>query len=406
MKTNTTRSASDSKPSPLAIVLGLLLTLLATPALQAQCRYSWEIIDGPFCPSEGGPEAFTGKTLDEDGNAAGFNQCFLALKASSWSGSGEAPHLTGPPSVGDSFAHGMIDLDHIVGEAAQLSNGMDIAAYWEFGQGRLLDLLPGTNTSTAYGINSSGLIVGLNYDNIFGPLHAVLWVNDQPIVLALPIGPNSSASDINELGQITGWMGEPATRLAFLYDDGVVTTIPLLPNGVSTDGAAINNLGHVAGRGVVDVTGIGLTNHALFWDGTNSIDLGTLPGHEKSYATDLNDAEQIVGYSRGDNGNEAVLWQDGQMYRLVDLLEPPLGLGNTIAHAINNRGQIILDEGTTVRLTPIDSPPGDTDNNCVVNVDDLLCVLTEWGNSISIADVNDDGIVNVLDLLQVLADWG
>ena len=57
-------------------------------------------------------------------------------------------------------------------------------------------------------------------------------------------------------------------------------------------------------------------------------------------------------------------------------------------------------------LTPIGSAPGDIDNNCIVNVSDLLLLISEWGESISVADINLDGNVNVTDLLALLADWG
>ena len=47
----------------------------------------------------------------------------------------------------------------------------------------------------------------------------------------------------------------------------------------------------------------------------------------------------------------------------------------------------------------------DVTGDGVVNVLDLLAVLTSWGAGGS-ADVNGDGVVNVLDLLEVLTSWG
>ena len=49
---------------------------------------------------------------------------------------------------------------------------------------------------------------------------------------------------------------------------------------------------------------------------------------------------------------------------------------------------------------------GDIDNNCMVNVSDLLLLISEWGESISVADINLDGNVNVTDLLLLLGSWG
>lgn len=51
------------------------------------------------------------------------------------------------------------------------------------------------------------------------------------------------------------------------------------------------------------------------------------------------------------------------------------------------------------------SCPADVTGDAVVDVLDLLEVLSKWGGSGS-ADVNGDGIVDVLDLLAVLSAWG
>ena len=74
---------------------------------------------------------------------------------------------------------------------------------------------------------------------------------------------------------------------------------------------------------------------------------------------------------------------------------------------INRSGEILLAEGNVgVILSPVGSGPGDINNNCIVNVEDLLLLLSEWGESISVADINLDGTVNVTDLLALLGSWG
>ncbi len=50
--------------------------------------------------------------------------------------------------------------------------------------------------------------------------------------------------------------------------------------------------------------------------------------------------------------------------------------------------------------------PADIVRDCIVDVLDLLAVLTAWDDTIGDADINQDGIVDVLDLLYVLAAWG
>ncbi|MHC4126855.1 MAG: hypothetical protein ACYSWT_00620 [Planctomycetota bacterium] len=53
--------------------------------------------------------------------------------------------------------------------------------------------------------------------------------------------------------------------------------------------------------------------------------------------------------------------------------------------------------------------PGDTNGDALVNVNDVLNVLANWGLGPFDppgADTNSDGIVNVTDFLLVLAGWG
>jgi len=49
---------------------------------------------------------------------------------------------------------------------------------------------------------------------------------------------------------------------------------------------------------------------------------------------------------------------------------------------------------------------GDVDGSGVVDVQDLLVIVSLWGTNDPQGDVNGDGIVNVNDLLVVMADWG
>ncbi|MHC4219714.1 MAG: hypothetical protein ACYSU7_14835, partial [Planctomycetota bacterium] len=51
--------------------------------------------------------------------------------------------------------------------------------------------------------------------------------------------------------------------------------------------------------------------------------------------------------------------------------------------------------------------PGDVNADGVVNVNDFLQLLAEWGCATGCAsDINNDGVVNVNDFLALLADWG
>jgi hypothetical protein len=49
---------------------------------------------------------------------------------------------------------------------------------------------------------------------------------------------------------------------------------------------------------------------------------------------------------------------------------------------------------------------GDLNGDDVVNVNDLLEVVEQWGNSSGSGDINEDGIVDVGDLLLIVEGWG
>ena len=51
--------------------------------------------------------------------------------------------------------------------------------------------------------------------------------------------------------------------------------------------------------------------------------------------------------------------------------------------------------------------PGDVNGDGVVNVEDLVAVITAWGPCDGCAaDLNGDGQVNVEDLIEVITNWG
>ena len=117
----------------------------------------------------------------------------------------------------------------------------------------------------------------------------------------------------------------------------IMKQLPDLPGGPGGGGAvAINEKGQIAGI----MRDANNNERAVVWDGKGNItDLGTLPGHCVSWAADMNDAGQVVGWSSeaGNRNKHAVLWQaDG---KIVDLgmLEGWLSAAN----AINNKGHVV-----------------------------------------------------------------
>ena len=61
---------------------------------------------------------------------------------------------------------------------------------------------------------------------------------------------------------------------------------------------------------------------------------------------------------------------------------------------------------SAVDCDDVNQCPADANGDGVVNVDDLLNVISDWGLSNSPADVDGNGEVNVEDLLLMIAAWG
>ena len=388
------------------LVFGCAVLGGINPGASGQCTYEvTQIIEAPAC---GDPVVFTGNAMADNGHVGGSFTCFLAPQAATWDAvNGLTPLLF---LAGFSQA-GVSDLNSI-NEAvgSQFSSTLTWrAVIWQNGVPSRLPDWPGTTLSVAFGLNKNGWITGYWGNGITGPGEAsIIWKPDGSMVNInddLP-GTTSVGGDINDYGQVTGWIDSNLNLRAFVWDNGQVIELPLIPGGAKSKGLAINNHGQVAGTAWIPIEGSSSLARAFFWDGLSTIDLGTLPGFDHSAANDINDVGQIVGVSSVP-GNHAFLWRDGVMIDLSSLLPSSLDGVNTGATAITRNGDILVSGGgVAVILSPVGSGPGDIDNNCIVNVSDLLLLISEWGETISVADINLDGMVNVTDLLALLADWG
>ena len=121
------------------------------------------------------------------------------------------------------------------------------------------------------------------------------------------LGTDSIANGINNAGQAVGW-GSLAGDVAFhavVWNGTTPIDLGTL-GGANSSAYGIINVGRVVGY--ADLTG-SATSHAAVWNGTAPTDLGTLGG-KFSAAYGVNDAGRIVGnsYLAGDVTSHATLW--------------------------------------------------------------------------------------------------
>jgi hypothetical protein len=137
--------------------------------------------------------------------------------------------------------------------------------------------------------------------------------------------------------------------------------------------------------------------------------LGVLPGFDTVGLGDCNADGVVVGIARAFIGSadHAFVWQAGVLRDLDSLVAGAvevtegtgLAMDGTVVSQAQLQGQVVA-----IVLDPF-YVPGDAVADCTIDVDDLILVILEWGNSVSTADVTGDGIVDVDDLVLVIANW-
>ena len=392
---------------------------------QPACGYKVTIIQTPVdCGF--GFDITTGLGLNDDGAVVGFYWCsgWEHKEAFVWTAEGGFVTLERPQGVSSAIAVDINDEGIICGTVAVSGLGTRGFIYgYEGDEFTILDIPPGGNWSEARAINSTGEIVGFWGDIVNGPFpQAFIWRDGKTIDIHPDFGtPRSAASDINANLQATGWMGSSilTDARAFIWDDGKVNELPLVPNGVTAKGRAINERGHVTGEGRVFLDdGKTMAVQSFLWADNQITDLGTLPETTFTRARDIDCQNRIVGY--GHNAGlvdlAPFIWQDGVMTNINDLLPSDSELTVYWAGAINNAGQITGSaanqnhDPVAFILTPIEPPTGDLDGDCEVGVVDLLILLGTWGPCDNCedcpSDLNADCVVGVADLLILLANWG
>jgi probable HAF family extracellular repeat protein len=285
------------------------------------------------------------------------------------------PTVAGLPIIGGhsgkSDAYGINSSGTIVGYSNLSGNPhpyiFDYGANYNGGLGYDLYPPPGYTYATATSINDSGAVVG--YATKVGATSAFINVNGAPYyssVISQAIG-NSAAYSINNSGLVTGYFTDSGNERAFIWDSGsdAFTSLGTL-GGLTSSGSDINDNGAVVGSSLLSD---GVTSHAFLYTNGTMQDLGAMTG-TASQANAVNNAGVVVGSFTGTFADgftsHAFVYKDGQMFDLNDLIPTGSGYTFTNATAINNNGQILAEEvlgpnGSsqqlfTVLLDPVPTP--------------------------------------------------
>lgn len=160
----------------------------------------------------------------------------------------------------------------------------------------------------------------------------------------LPGWLDSNATGINKHGAVTGSCrikvvgsdGSVGYSVhAFLYRNGKVSDLGVLPCGGVSFGQAINNRGEVAGT-VTATQG----EHAFLYSHNTMKDLGVLPGGHLSYGTAINDQGEVAGYSDCPTGTQAFLYSGGVMRQLVLAAKPGSDIMDSHSFGLNSASAV------------------------------------------------------------------
>jgi RHS repeat-associated protein len=166
----------------------------------------------------------------------------------------------------ESYGKAINDLKQAAGYAIILSSGT-FAALWQNGTQTLAPTPPGAIGSNGGAINNKGQIVGIIIINA-NSFHAMLWQNGTTTDLTPGLSGNSSASKINNYGQIVGSFypaSSPSTLHAAIWQNGVLTDLNSV-SGVSGSGWILNSATDINDKGIIVGSGTlnGVAKNFLF----------------------------------------------------------------------------------------------------------------------------------------------
>jgi probable HAF family extracellular repeat protein len=281
--------------------------------------------------------------------------------------------------------------------------------------------------STARGLNDAGQVIGTYMPTGYSPgaygmsaTHGFVTSASSYQDIGTLGGAHSTPFSINSKGQVVGHstIAGDQTQHAFLYADNVLSDIN--PNGAQFSSASgINEAGDIAAivnnqSYLISPTGLATQIVGGYLSGTTAINeqdslagyifsssmqaflsingkmtlLGTLGGQDSS-ATAMNDANQVVGYSKvaSNTASHAFLYSDGVM---IDL--GTLGGQNSTAVAINALGQVVgTADSRTESLRPFLYA-----NGVMTDLNSLIDAASGW-------TIRDVGGINSLQQIAATA---
>lgn len=378
------------------------------------CRYKVDIIESPPSACTPCSPTINAVALTHQGRMLG-DYGYNGDGLFTWDETSGLTIMPPMPDFGDAVAGAMNSSNQMAGMRDQHAFSIEKSYFYDGTQWIYMQDDQNAPNCVCTSMNDSAQIAGYrgginsNFHNGFRWQNGVftdITAEDSDII---------EPSDLNEAGVVVGsrQITDSGKWRGFIWDGSRMTDLIALPGSDECRATAINNRNQIVGSSTVPNGGqIGI-KHAVLWNGGRPIDLGTIPNFTGGVATDINDRGEIVGhFTSGNSPYGAFVWRDGVMTGLNQLIPADIFLTVYQPVAINDagriaiRGQLFGTGPVAVLLTPVTPSIADINGDCVVDGDDLLLLIYEWGDGNSIADLNADGTVNVDDLLILIQSWG
>jgi uncharacterized membrane protein len=372
------------------------------------------------------------ETISDNGVAAGS---FLAPEYFIWTVENGTEYIGGtvPGSGIGGQARVSADGTRVCGTFLNPNSGFNEMAIYDIATGEWTPLggiggMSGTEISSGWGISGDGMsVVGLGWIDA-GTAHAIQWTEASGMVNDLGStveGQSSRANAVDFDGNVVvGWQ-DGAGRQGAAWVDGVQELIFDNDGNPALEAFAVSGDGEwVTGYGVGGFFDPGQTyRYNTVTDAYEVIENLVFGGERNMAGTGITaDGATIVGgtWPLGPaTFGKAFIWRDGVgTMPFSDYLDE-IGVSYdpdfnfSFVSAISSDGKWIAGWGDPNDLANVtswvlhvpDPCPADIDGNGMVDVDDLLTLLANWGGE-GDGDIDGSGTVDVNDLLLLLAAWG
>lgn len=225
------------------------------------------------------------------------------------------------PGLSESIGWAVNSSGQVVGQIGSTS--------FLYSNGQMIDL----GFTGARAINEAGEIVGNAYLYRQGVLYNLG---------ALQGGQSSSAYGLNNRGQIVGASdyaeaGQCCFEHAYLYENGVMKDLGTLGGPISR-AHGLNEMGDVTGMSYL--TSNLDVHHAFLYSNGVMKDLGTVAPDSSSWANGINNQGQIVGWYNTGTGRAFIYDKQHGIRDLNRLVDPASGWFIHAGYTVNERGQI------------------------------------------------------------------